>query len=312
MMNNVFFSVVIPTYNRVSLLRRAVDSVLSQQFSDFELLVIDDGSTDNTEEMVNTIADPRLQYKKIKNSERGAARNVGIRGSRGKYVTFLDSDDYLYDYHLTVVHKNLLELDFPEVFHQGYVIMDNSGRVIQKSYQHHDIGTALFTKGNIMSCMGVFGKRKLLQENLFNESRTLAGLEDWELWIRLASKFPIGYDPSITSVLMQHPYRGSIKIDRATLEDKCNLFIELISANSAVRQKYGSLLVRLASNVYTYLSLNLSDDDSRKAEAWRFLMKGIKTDKSQFFRKRTLAILRNVLFAAAAPILLNSPLELCI
>lgn len=87
-------SVVLPTYNRAPLLGRALRSVLEQSFGDFEVLVIDDGSTDETAGVVATFSDPRVRYVQLaRNTGAGAARNVGIRMSKGKFLAFQDSDD---------------------------------------------------------------------------------------------------------------------------------------------------------------------------------------------------------------------------
>ena len=87
-------SVVLPTYNRAPLLGRALRSVLGQSYGDFEVLVIDDGSTDETAGVVAAVGDPRVRYVRLaRNTGAGAARNVGIRMSRGKFLAFQDSDD---------------------------------------------------------------------------------------------------------------------------------------------------------------------------------------------------------------------------
>lgn len=86
-------SVIIPTFNRAHMLGDAIDSVLQQTYQNFELLVVDDGSTDNTKEFIETYNDPRIKYFQIKNGGVSAARNVGIKNSKGSYISFLDSDD---------------------------------------------------------------------------------------------------------------------------------------------------------------------------------------------------------------------------
>src|SRR5215207_4189569 len=87
-------SVVLPTYNRAPLLGRSIRSVLGQSYGDFELLVIDDGSTDGTAGVVAAFGDPRVRYVPLaRNTGAGAARNVGIRMSRGRFMAFQDSDD---------------------------------------------------------------------------------------------------------------------------------------------------------------------------------------------------------------------------
>ena len=87
------FSIIIPTFNRATLVLGAIQSVLDQTFADFELIVVDDGSTDNTREVIESINDPRLRYIRQENKGVSAARNTGVATSNGKYITFLDSDD---------------------------------------------------------------------------------------------------------------------------------------------------------------------------------------------------------------------------
>jgi glycosyltransferase involved in cell wall biosynthesis len=92
----MFFSIIIPTYNREKEISRALNSVLTQTFQDFEIIVVDDGSTDNTESVVLSFNDIRIKYIKQDNSGATAARNYGIRNSSGQYIAFLDSDDMWY------------------------------------------------------------------------------------------------------------------------------------------------------------------------------------------------------------------------
>jgi len=95
----VLVSVVMPTYNRRNYIRESLDSVLSQDFSDYEVIVVDDGSTDGTEKMVRPYQD-RIRYIRQENRGAGAARNVGIRKARGQYIAFMDSDDLARPHHL--------------------------------------------------------------------------------------------------------------------------------------------------------------------------------------------------------------------
>jgi glycosyltransferase involved in cell wall biosynthesis len=105
-------TVVVPTYNRAGLIEQAIDSVLQQTYTDFEIIVVDDGSTDDTEAVVRRYGD-RVRYVWTPNGGSGHARNVGMRHARGRYFTFLDSDDLLYPYALEL-QSGLLER-FPEV-----------------------------------------------------------------------------------------------------------------------------------------------------------------------------------------------------
>ena len=87
-------SVIIPTHNRGEMLRRAIDSVLSQTYKDFELIIVSDGSADETDKVIVSYTDPRIRFlKHDKSRGASAARNTGIRASIGQYIAFLDDDD---------------------------------------------------------------------------------------------------------------------------------------------------------------------------------------------------------------------------
>jgi len=95
-MKNPTVSVIIPTYNRAHLVGRSIQSVINQTYQDFEIIVVDDGSTDNTEDIIKEFQkkDKRIKHiKHNKNKGGSAARNTGIRAARGEYIAFLDSDD---------------------------------------------------------------------------------------------------------------------------------------------------------------------------------------------------------------------------
>ena len=102
-----FFSVVIPVYNRAAELRLALKSVRAQSFQDFEIIVVDDGSRDNPQEVIESFRDPRLRFIRQLNAGGGAARNRGIDETRGRFVAFLDSDDVFLPHHLASMHALL-------------------------------------------------------------------------------------------------------------------------------------------------------------------------------------------------------------
>jgi len=100
-MSNFIFSVVIPSYNRADIIEKCIDSVLSQTEQSFEIVVVDDGSKDNTQQVVEAINDKRIRYIYQENGGGSKARNTGIDNARGQYVAFLDSDDVFLPHHLS-------------------------------------------------------------------------------------------------------------------------------------------------------------------------------------------------------------------
>ena len=112
-----YFSVVIPTYNRAHSIANAIDSVLKQSFQDFEIIIVDDASTDHTKEIVAKIDDNRVHYfLNSKNQERCVSRNIGIEKSKGEYICFLDSDDYHLPEHLEKLHTFIQSKQDKEAF----------------------------------------------------------------------------------------------------------------------------------------------------------------------------------------------------
>ncbi len=115
--NRPFFSVIIPTYNRGHLITKSIDSLLSQTFLDFEIIIVDDASTDNTGKVIHAINDDRISYiLNLTNQERCITRNRGIEASNGKYICFLDSDDYHLPNHLEVIYREIKKLNEPKSF----------------------------------------------------------------------------------------------------------------------------------------------------------------------------------------------------
>ena len=106
----MFYSIVLPTYNRADFIERAINSVLNQTFVDWELIIVDDGSTDDTKAIVDkyTQLDQRIKYYYQKNQERCIARNNGIDKASGDFICFLDSDDYFLEKHLELFYNTII------------------------------------------------------------------------------------------------------------------------------------------------------------------------------------------------------------
>ncbi len=188
--NKPVVSVIIPTYNRAHLIGRAIRSVLNQTYTDFELIVVDDASADNTEEVVKNIKDPRIRYIQHKINKGGAAtRNTGIKASKGKFIAFQDSDD---EWLLEKLEKQMrffnIVSDDVGVIYCGFLRWDGksaayipSSKIIVKE---GDISKQILY-GNFVSTQTLLIRKECLEQSgLFDEQ--LPRLQDWDLIIRLS------------------------------------------------------------------------------------------------------------------------------
>lgn len=181
-------SVIIPTYNRAHLIGRAIRSVLDQSYQDFEVIVVDDGSTDNTAAVVMSVGEghTRIRYIRQENRGGGAARNAGLRAARGKYVALLDSDDEWMPHKLETEVRVLKERAGCAICATGHVSVDQrTGRTItrpafseQMVSQMDVLRGACLTTNNFTAA-----KDALLGIGGFDE--TLPARQDWDLWIRI-------------------------------------------------------------------------------------------------------------------------------
>jgi glycosyltransferase involved in cell wall biosynthesis len=294
MTNKPFFTVIIPTYNREDHIQGTVDSVLKQTYDDLEVLIVDDGSTDKTEEIISRVADKRVVYLKKQNGERGAARNFGILRASGRYITFLDSDDALYPMHLSTAYNFLVANKSPEVFHVGYEIIASDNSVVKVVDNLKYINKEII-RGNPLSCMGVFVRNDIMQKNLFNEDRELSGLEDWELWLRMAAKYEILACNSITSAIRQHDERSVMANDPQKLVIKAEKFIQYVTGDKTNRQVFGRNLLKTSASVKTYVALHLAMIKASRKQVWQYLIQGIADYPAEMFRRRFLVILKLML-----------------
>lgn len=194
-------SVVVATYNRAELLPRAIESVLAQDHAPLELVVVDDGSTDHTVEVLEAYAE-RVRWTTQANAERGAARNVGARMATGDLLCFLDSDDEMLPGHVGKLVAALREhpesgLAYTEAeFHD-----DRTGAPFDVFPRRPLSGDALVQEalGNVIALGSSIVRRDVFDRaGGFVEDRTLSGCEDWELWVRCCALTPLTFVPGPT------------------------------------------------------------------------------------------------------------------
>jgi glycosyltransferase involved in cell wall biosynthesis len=185
-------SVIIPTYNREQYLRKALDSVLAQTYQRFEIIVVDDGSTDNTRTMLSAYKES-VRYVYQENQGISKARNTGIRNSHGDCIAFLDSDDYWLP-EKTELQVALLQ-KHPEY---GMVASRCSSVRLDGSFREKNRpGTSgwvlenLFQANFIRTSAAIIRKECFHEVGLFDEE--LKECEEYDLWLRMASQYPIGF-----------------------------------------------------------------------------------------------------------------------
>ncbi len=293
MIDSPFFSIIIPTYNRADFIRKTIESVLSQSFPNFEIIVVDDGSTDNTENIVKSIGSHKIHYYKKENGERAAARNFGVKVSKGHYINFLDSDDVIYSNHFQVAKDFIVEHQGVEIFCLGYDIKDEQNNLLRSVGNIESINRSILT-GNILSCNCVLIRKDIISQNQFNEDRALSSLEDWELWIRMSSRYPFLSSKIITSTVVQHEARSVMSVDTFKIKEKVDKFIHYVSLDESNKRNFGNNLNKAIASALTYAALHLIMANSNRKEVLYYLMNGIQRYPGEILKKRFLVIVKKL------------------
>jgi teichuronic acid biosynthesis glycosyltransferase TuaG len=199
-LNSPLISIIMPAYNAERFVAKAILSVQNQTYQDWELIVVDDGSTDNMADIVKSIqvADKRIKYIYQENKKQGAARNNGTNNATGNWIAFLDADD--------VWHPEKLERQFncvkeiiADVFYTGGIIIDEydqsitSYKTVYGSYSPIQVYKMLFESNPIPILSVIFKRQWIEKVGLQDEDIRVTGCEDWDYWIRLAKAGAIFY-----------------------------------------------------------------------------------------------------------------------
>jgi len=216
-MGKPLISVIIPTHNRAELLRRAIKSVLNQTFEDFELIVVDDASTDSTPEVATGFDDPRIRYIRLKkNSGAPTARNTGIKRSRGAFIAFLDDDDEWLPRRLELQMKKFeeLEKDFGVVYGAFYYVSQQTGRIIGKRTPAHRgwIYRELLVENFIGSPTLLIRRECFKRAGLFDPKLTSS--QDWDMWLRIARYYKFDYVEEAVAKYYVHGKQITFNLDK--------------------------------------------------------------------------------------------------
>ena len=216
-------SVIIRTYNRALLLQKAIQSVLDQTFQDFEIIVVNNHSKDNTIEVVKSFKDERIKIINIRNNGIIAkSRNIGLKKSHGDYIAFLDDDDLWGPEKLEIQVEYLRK--HPEyylVYSNAWVIDENGVRdgllLKSKCLKEGEIFEEL-VKTNFIPQPTVLMKKEVFENiGFFNEDPSLNPVDDFEYWLRVASHYKIGFVKEPLAMYKVHSGSMGIGINFAKL-----------------------------------------------------------------------------------------------
>ena len=197
-------SVVIPLYNKENFIRNTIDSVLKQTFTDFELIVINDSSTDQSLSIVNSIKDKRINTYTIKNSGASNTRNYGVKKSKSNLIAFLDADDIWQNNHLEQIYKLSIENPGCGMYAMAYSVKKQNGKdykncyfglkkfsgILENFFQSSSVD-CIASSSSVMIPDYVFKKINGFNENLKKR-------EDTEFWIRIALNYKIAFSTNKT------------------------------------------------------------------------------------------------------------------
>ncbi|MEW6608546.1 MAG: glycosyltransferase [bacterium] len=214
-------SIIIPTYNAENFLPQAINSVVEQTYQDIEIIVVDDGSTDNTKRIIEPFMD-KIYYIYKDNGGPASARNVGIKSSKGEYIAFLDADDIWLPQKLELqinLFQQCQEIDW---IHTNLVLIDESGNVIGIRKLTEILSGSIFKilfMENWVLTSSVMMKRECLKI-IGNFDETLSVNQDYDLWLRLSHYYKCGYLEQPLVKYRIHHAQNTKKIERLFFYEK--------------------------------------------------------------------------------------------
>jgi glycosyltransferase involved in cell wall biosynthesis len=220
-----FFSIIIPVYNKANFIENTLKSVFQQSFTDYEIIIINDGSTDDSESKIVTFNDSRIHYFSKKNEGVSETRNLGIEKAKSEFITFIDADDYWYPNFLEEMF--LLIKKFPEqsVF-SAAIEIENTKTVIPSSYSIEKVNDnaivnyfeASYKESVLFTSCAVFHKSVFEKVGKFDP--LIKSGQDTDLWIRIGLIYPIVFSFKILTRYIYDP--NSLSKKKSFMNSKMN------------------------------------------------------------------------------------------
>ncbi|AWK02993.1 hypothetical protein HYN56_01680 [Flavobacterium crocinum] len=233
---NYLISIIMPAYNAAAYIKEAIDSVLAQTYLNWELIIIDDGSTDDTAKIIKEelLKDQRIKYYYQANGKQGKARNLGISKSNGKYLAFLDSDDIWMPQKLEIQVIEIQEKNVDLVFSDSYIFNNSETDLYKRMnikgavfYERNSV--QLFLKGNGIPILTVLVKKeKIITAGGFSEKLDIQNVEDYHLWLKLLMSNNIFYSSDQVLAKYREHNNSATANDKIVLDKIPNVFFDLL------------------------------------------------------------------------------------
>jgi len=267
-------SIVVPVYNAERTLAATLRSVWAQTCGDFELLVVNDGSTDGTAALLAGQSDPRLRVISHRNAGVSASRNRGVAEARGEFVAFLDGDDLWTPDKLQAQVAALQGAPDAALVYSWTDLIDEAGRVIQRGSHVVANGRVypLLASRNFLDCGStpLIRRSALIEAGPFDE--TLKGGEDWDLWLRLATRHAFVCLPVVQ---VQYRVHGSSAVSRPEqqVRDVRTVIARAVARLPASPER--ERIERLATaNLYKYVAVRLARTGTTRTDGAKILRYG--------------------------------------
>ncbi|WP_163399996.1 glycosyltransferase family 2 protein [Flavobacterium fluviatile] len=265
-----YFSIIIPLYNKESFIENTLKSIFSQTFTDYEIIVVNDGSTDNSEKIVLAFNDNRIRFYSQNNQGVSAARNVGIKKSKGDFIAFLDADDYWYPNHLEILEKLIKDYPYAGLYASRYISKVSEKKFVTNSFLNIDENfsgivpdffySSLVSRIALTSAV-IVPKAVFDKTGFFNTSITSG--QDLDLWIRIALLFPVAVARNIT---VEYNAMDSGSLSKKNIRDKKLIDFSVFQKEEA-----------------THPTLNAFLDVNRMDYALKFKISGNRTEADQYY-----------------------------
>lgn len=273
-MNKPFFSVIIPTHNRQNLLPIAVDSVLRQTFCDYELIIVDDGSTDNTKEKLSDfLSKEKIRYIYQPHSGVSKARNEGTKNSRGEYIAFLDSDDRFCQEKLAITYSYIKQHPDCKIFHTEE-IWYRRGELLEQKLYHKKPHGQVFRQAIKSCCISI--STAVIKRDVFKKighfDEGLLACEDYDFWLRVSSKFLVYLIPLYLTIKEGGNTDQQSKKYQAMDRYRIYAINKLLKANK-VKEEYRLLAYQeLIKKCFIYIKGALKRNKRKEAQYYENLI----------------------------------------